>query len=151
MFVGLCYVIRITCLIREISICYNGSFVIPTAREGNVFRSVCHSVHRGVPILPPRGERPRSGQTPLSLWRETRVLTSGGDHCSSRYASYWNGSWVRNKSSIRQECIRIGCVPLHWKSRGEGVGSLPRVCVPGGVSDYPGGVFSGRVSAILCL
>ena len=47
-------VIRITCLVREISICYNGSFVIPTAREGNVFRRLCHSVHRRSPSsLPP--------------------------------------------------------------------------------------------------
>ena len=76
---------------------------LPTAREGNVFRSVCHSVHRGVydvtsylvpcsfrsklsgPLFLPRGVcllSRGSGYPP--------VLTSGCSQCSSRYASYWN-------------------------------------------------------------
>ena len=32
-----------------------------TAREGNVFRGVCHSVHRGSPSSPPTPIPPRVG------------------------------------------------------------------------------------------
>ena len=46
---------------------YWNAFLLPTAREGNVFR----------------GRPPPPGGDPL-------VLTSSGGHCSGWYASYWN-------------------------------------------------------------
>ena len=85
---------------------------LPTAREGNVFRSVCPSVCQrrvgGREDDLPKGGLPRGGsglltgrstdrasakrgfciclrggQTPL-------VVTSSCGHCRGRYASYWN-------------------------------------------------------------
>ena len=74
---------------------------LPTAKEGNVFRSVCHSVHRGVCIQGGSASRVKGGwaDPPLGLPRRplrsasesgSQVMTSSGGHCSSRYTSYWN-------------------------------------------------------------
>ena len=50
-------------------------------REGNVFRSICHSVHKEEGLS--SGQRPPWTETPLKL-------TSSGSHCSGWYTSYWN-------------------------------------------------------------
>ena len=50
------------------------ALLLPTAREGNVFRGVC---------LFTRGRK-----TPLEA--DPLVLTSSGGHCSGRYVFYWN-------------------------------------------------------------
>ena len=101
------------------------SLFLPTAREGNVFRSVCHSVHREVSTLTPlpllwtettfRLSIDRDSSPPLNLdreppwrqnpppplWRKTTswVLTSDGGHCSSQY-------------ECMQECIP----PSYWNA-----------------------------------
>ena len=59
--------------------------LLPTAREGNVFRSVCHFVRGG-------GRQRPSPWTEMPLDRDPRtetpphpqVLTSSGGHCSGR-------------------------------------------------------------------
>ena len=68
----------------------------PTASEGDVLRSVSHSVKvKGGGESPspwtetPRTETPHSGQRPPG-GRHPWVLTSSGGHCSGGYASYWN-------------------------------------------------------------
>ena len=48
---------------------------LPTAGEGNVFTHVCLSTGERVGGSEPRG---------VPAWRPP------GDHCSGRYASYWN-------------------------------------------------------------
>ena len=48
-------------------------------REGNVFRSICHSVHKEESLS--SGQRPPWTETPLKL-------TSSGSHCSGWYTSY---------------------------------------------------------------
>ena len=103
--------------------------LLPTAREGNVFTSVCHSVHRGKvrQADPPPGQSP-PGQRP-PLWKEhgTRqevnhpphlLLTSSG-HCSSGYTSYRNAFLLKLKSVLSS----VGTVVLH---RFSGIEDLPQ-------------------------
>ena len=71
-------------------------------REGNVFRRLCKSFCLQGWVwyrVPSRGYDNTSCLVPCSLggllpWRGRKgyplVLTSSGDHCSGRYASYWN-------------------------------------------------------------
>ena len=54
---------------------------LPTAREGNIFRSVCHSVHGG---------GGGGGWTASAPGGRPPELTSSGGHCSGQYTSYWN-------------------------------------------------------------
>ena len=56
------------------------SLSLPTAREGNVFRSVCHSVHRGREADPSGGRPPLEGEPPwteTSLDRDPQIETLG--------------------------------------------------------------------------
>ena len=69
---------------------YGVCLLLPTAREGNVSRSMRHSVHRvglypkGGGLCPQGGDRCSGGSGyPL-------VLTSSVGHCSGQHASYWN-------------------------------------------------------------
>ena len=48
-------------------------------RQGNVFTSVCHFVHRGMSGRTPPGRHPRAD-----------TLPPADGYCSGRYASYWN-------------------------------------------------------------
>ena len=68
----LCKPFHYRLLLKQIKLNLQEQFLhlLPTARKGNVFKGVCHSVHWG-------------GGLP-------RVPTSSGSHCSGRYASYWN-------------------------------------------------------------
>ena len=83
--------------------------LLPSAtylRQGNVFTSVCHSVHRGclgghppgrhlpgqtAPWADPQGRHPIGQTTPwadTSSWADTPCPADG--YCSGWYASYWN-------------------------------------------------------------
>ena len=73
-----------------------------TAREGNVFRGMCHSVHRGVSIQSPEAKS-LSGGGAVSC-----VLTSSGGHCCGRYASYWNAFFIRSV---------FVCLSTRWRSQ----------------------------------
>ena len=106
----------------------------PTAREGNVFRSVCHSVHRwreadSLETDPPSEGKPtRTKSRPP--WRQTPrkehgtrkkvtsytslVLTSSGGHCSGRCASYWN-EFLFFKKLCRTSILFLGpLLTLNW-------------------------------------
>ena len=94
-------------------------FIFTDAKEGNFFRSVCHSVHGGMGVgqthlpvpggkpPPPASRHPQkehgtrqevASYTFLEItWNQTGsdiiyplALTSSGSHCSSRYTSYRN-------------------------------------------------------------
>ena len=68
---------------------------LPTAREGNVFRSVCLSTWG---ICLQRGVCLQMGGLPLKGgWL---VLTSNGGHFSGRYASYLNAFLLQNENSF---------------------------------------------------
>ena len=56
-------------------------------RQGNVFTPVCDSVH-----TPPLGQTPPKDRHPPPLGRPPgrHPTPQGDDHCSGRYASYWN-------------------------------------------------------------
>ena len=86
---------------------------LPTARQGNVFRSVSHSVQRGRRSIlwtnTPDRQRPPLTETPLGkrppwtktqlerdplgqkpIWTETPLSGQSDGHCSSQYTSYLN-------------------------------------------------------------
>ena len=69
--------------------------LLTTAREGNIFRSICLTMggiclQRG--SLPPKGCLPpgRRGLPLGVLARTPLVLISSSSHCSGQYTSYWN-------------------------------------------------------------
>ena len=73
-----------------------GFLLLPTAREGIIFRGIRQSFcSPGSPSSPPP-----SGQRPPSIQRSPEMTSSG--HCSSRYASYWNALFCCKISQISQ-------------------------------------------------
>ena len=85
--------------------------LLPTTREGNFFKSMCHSVHR-------KGE---DGCTPLSggrfpLDRDPLVLTSSGSHYSSQYTSYWNAFLFNGCFPLKNSCLKIDLIDNKVKS-----------------------------------
>ena len=94
---------------------------LPTVKEGNVFRSISHSVLAGE-CLPTRGSLP-----------------SSGSHCSGRYTSYWNAfllppaNRVCEKVIFLQVCVilsRGGVYPImQWASTPPRQ-TPPRLCTP---------------------
>ena len=97
--------------------------------EGNVFRSICHSIHRGEGrSSPPDGDYPDRDpcllqmETPWtespSPWRQTPaqdrdpsllpLLRSCCSHRSRQHTSYWNAFGISGGSRIS---LRCGCQP----------------------------------------
>ena len=74
--------------------------ILPTVREGYIFRSVCMftvggrlSSTREDGGLPPRGLG--YGSRGWELPNRPPLLTSTGGHCSSQYASYWTAFFLK--------------------------------------------------------
>ena len=107
--------------------------IITTAREVNVFRSVClftggwewdrQILCRGRPAS---GGRPARRETrPLQADPQPSVLTSNGGHCSGRYASYWNECLLENvfiafvghlMNNEQLNCLSEGFSPNNYKN-----------------------------------
>ena len=73
--------------------------------QGNVFTSVCHSVHRGESgQIPPLGRPPpphRQADPPIPPGQ----IPPADGYCSGRYASYWN-AFLFNCMYINLVCAR---------------------------------------------
>ena len=68
--------------------------LLPTVREGNVFRSICHSVHRGVERTPLPWGRPRdSGIYLVAATAVVRTHPTGMHSCSTCYLFFVQWRW----------------------------------------------------------